>query len=85
MEGEGSTAENPSNAAEYLQELNRIIQSQQELLEKQRGRIEDLQLQVTSLCTENACLKDELQQHLTSCRLHHCSSGAVTENVTQEK
>ncbi|XP_062268144.1 IQ motif and SEC7 domain-containing protein 2 [Platichthys flesus] len=81
-------AENPSKAAEYLQELNNIIETQQGLLEKQRVRIEELELQVTDLCTENARLKDQHQRHLATCRLqqgNHSSLGAIKENVLQEK
>ncbi|KAG7494355.1 hypothetical protein JOB18_028866 [Solea senegalensis] len=84
-------AENPSKAAEYLQELNKIIETQQELLEKQRVRIEELELQVTDLCAENVCLKDQHQRHLATCRLqlqqqgNHSSLGAIKENVMQEK
>ncbi|XP_047437984.1 IQ motif and SEC7 domain-containing protein 1 isoform X7 [Mugil cephalus] len=80
-------AENPSKAAEYLKELNKIIETQQGLLEKQRVRIEELELQVTDLCKENACLKDQHQRHLATCRLqgNHSSLGAIKENVAQEK
>uniref|UniRef100_A0A8D3CKS2 IQ motif and Sec7 domain ArfGEF 1b n=2 Tax=Scophthalmus maximus TaxID=52904 RepID=A0A8D3CKS2_SCOMX len=80
--------ENPSKAAEYLQELNKIIATQQGLLEKQRVRIEELELQVTDLCKENACLKDQYQRHLATCRLQqggHSSLGAIKENAMQEK
>lgn len=80
--------ENPSKAVEYLKELNRIIETQQGLLEKQRDRIDELELQVTDLCKENACLKDQHQRHLATCRLqqgNHSSLGAITENVMQEK
>uniref|UniRef100_A0A8C3G8I9 IQ motif and Sec7 domain ArfGEF 1 n=1 Tax=Cyclopterus lumpus TaxID=8103 RepID=A0A8C3G8I9_CYCLU len=62
-------AENPSKAVEYLAELNKIIETQQGLLEKQRVRIEELELQVTDLCKENVCLKDQHQRHLATCRL----------------
>lgn len=80
--------ENPSKAVEYLKELNKIIETQQGLLEKQRVRIDELELQVTDLCKENACLKDQHQRHLATCRLqqgNHSSLGAITENVMQEK
>ncbi|XP_041837700.1 IQ motif and SEC7 domain-containing protein 2 [Melanotaenia boesemani] len=80
-------AENPSKAAEYLKELNKIIETQQGLLEKQRVRIEELELQVTDLCTENACLKDQHQRHLVTCRLqqgNHGTLGGIKENVVQE-
>ncbi|XP_078024522.1 uncharacterized protein LOC144463620 [Epinephelus lanceolatus] len=80
--------ENPSKAAEYLKELNKIIETQQGLLVKQRVRIEELELQVTDLCKENVCLKDQHQRHLDTCRLqqgNHCTLVAIKENVMQEK
>ncbi|XP_064161876.1 IQ motif and SEC7 domain-containing protein 1 isoform X4 [Anguilla rostrata] len=81
--------ENPSKAAEYLKELNKIIETQQELLEKQKNRIEELEQQVADLCKENACLKDQHQRHLATCRLQqgnsHPTLGAIKENVLQEK
>ncbi|KAJ8360862.1 hypothetical protein SKAU_G00173870 [Synaphobranchus kaupii] len=81
--------ENPSKAAEYLKELNKIIETQQELLEKQKNRIEELEQQVADLCKENACLKDQHQRHLVTCRLQqgnsHPTLGAIKENVLQEK
>uniref|UniRef100_A0A673J085 IQ motif and SEC7 domain-containing protein 1-like n=1 Tax=Sinocyclocheilus rhinocerous TaxID=307959 RepID=A0A673J085_9TELE len=81
--------ENPSKAAEYLKELNKIIETQQELLEKQKNRIEELEQQVCDLCQENACLKDQHQRHLATCRLQqqgnsHPTLGAIKENVIQE-
>ncbi|XP_046730735.1 IQ motif and SEC7 domain-containing protein 1 isoform X2 [Silurus meridionalis] len=75
--------ENPSKAAEFLKELNNIIETQQELLEKQKGRIEELERQVHELCEENACLKEQHQRHLVTCRLQQLSS--IKENVLQEK
>ncbi|XP_050979202.1 IQ motif and SEC7 domain-containing protein 1 isoform X1 [Labeo rohita] len=82
--------ENPSKAAEYLKELNKIIETQQELLEKQKIRIEELEQQVCDLCQENACLKDQHQRHLATCRLQqqgnsHPTLGSIKENVIQEK
>ncbi|XP_053159406.1 IQ motif and SEC7 domain-containing protein 1 isoform X6 [Hemicordylus capensis] len=64
-----SPAENPSKAAEYLKELNKIIETQQELLEKQKHRIDELEQQVAKLYHENASLQDEHQRHLATCRL----------------
>lgn len=80
---ENATVENPSKAAEYLKELNNIIETQQELLEKQKGRIDELEAQVHDLCEENACLKEQHQRHLATCRLQQLSS--IKENVMQEK
>nr|XP_014349656.1 PREDICTED: IQ motif and SEC7 domain-containing protein 2-like isoform X2 [Latimeria chalumnae] len=81
--------ENPSKAAEYLKELNKIIETQQELLEKQKKRIEELEQQVAELCTENACLQDQHQRHLATCRLQlatsHPSLGSIKEHAKQEK
>ncbi|XP_055040846.1 IQ motif and SEC7 domain-containing protein 1 isoform X1 [Misgurnus anguillicaudatus] len=88
--GMENPTENPSKAAEYLKELNKIIETQQELLEKQKVRIEELEQQVSDLCQENACLKDQHQRHLATCRLQqqgnsHPTLGAIKENVIQEK
>ncbi|KAJ3587075.1 hypothetical protein NHX12_013465 [Muraenolepis orangiensis] len=82
--------ENPTRAAEYLKELDNIIETQQELLERQRHRIEQLEQQVADLCTENACLKDQYQRHLATCRLLQSPGsllklGAIDEHVHPEK
>lgn len=91
MEQPNPVTENPSKATEYLTELNKIIDTQQELLEMQRVRIEDLEQQVTDLCSENACLKDQRKGNRATCRLQQCNGlpaltyGAIKENVIQEK
>ncbi|XP_060779071.1 IQ motif and SEC7 domain-containing protein 2-like [Neoarius graeffei] len=78
-----NATENPSKAAEYLKELNNIIKTQQELLEKQKGCIEELKRQVHELCEEDVCLKEQHQRHLATCRLQQLSS--IKENVMQEE
>ncbi|XP_053932408.1 IQ motif and SEC7 domain-containing protein 2-like isoform X1 [Cuculus canorus] len=86
-----SPAENPSKAAEYLKELNKIIETQQELLEKQKRRIDELEQQVAKLYHENACLQDEHHRHLAACRLQPVPPafpavlGAIQENARHEK
>ncbi|XP_028308159.1 IQ motif and SEC7 domain-containing protein 1-like isoform X2 [Gouania willdenowi] len=88
-----SPTENPTRAAEYLKELNRIIETQQELLERQRGRIGELEQQVSELCAENGRLKDQYRRHLETCRLLQgtgtgslTSLGAIVkEHSKQEK
>ncbi|KAI1234312.1 hypothetical protein IHE44_0003353 [Lamprotornis superbus] len=87
-----SPAENPSKAAEYLKELNKIIETQQELLEKQKRRIDELEQQVAKLYHENACLQDEHHRHLATCRLQQgvlpAPPGvlsAIQENARHEK
>nr|XP_033782668.1 IQ motif and SEC7 domain-containing protein 1 isoform X3 [Geotrypetes seraphini] len=75
-----SAAENPSKAAEYLSELNKIVAAQQELLEKQRRRIDELERQVAKLYRDNACLQDEHRRHLAACRPRQPSPrGAIRE------
>ncbi|KAL1007862.1 hypothetical protein UPYG_G00092640 [Umbra pygmaea] len=91
MEQPNLAAENPSKATEYLAELNKIIETQQELLEKQKVRIDELEQQLTDLCSENVCLKEQHQRHLATCRLQQgnnhsdLSLGAIKDTVIQEK
>ncbi|XP_051483440.1 IQ motif and SEC7 domain-containing protein 3-like [Apus apus] len=87
-----SPAENPNKAAEYLKELNKIIETQQELLEKQKRRIDELEQQVAKLYHENACLQDEHHRHLAACRLQQSVPpaypgvlSAIQENAKHEK
>ncbi|KAK7878655.1 hypothetical protein WMY93_030491 [Mugilogobius chulae] len=53
------------------------------------GRIEELEQQVSDLCTENVCLKEQYQRHLATCRLQQGNSlsalGAIKEHITHEK
>ncbi|XP_016105440.1 IQ motif and SEC7 domain-containing protein 1-like isoform X1 [Sinocyclocheilus grahami] len=64
-----SRTENPTKAAGYLKELNKIIETQQTLLERQKRRIFELEQHVSDLCAENSRLRHEYQRHLLSCRL----------------
>ncbi|XP_016336747.1 IQ motif and SEC7 domain-containing protein 3-like isoform X1 [Sinocyclocheilus anshuiensis] len=64
-----SRTENPTKAAGYLKELNKIIATQQTLLERQKRRIFELEQHVSDLCAENSRLRHEYQRHLLSCRL----------------
>ncbi|XP_047016373.2 uncharacterized protein LOC124628957 [Ictalurus punctatus] len=76
MESPGpGSVEKPSKAAECLSELNRIIEAQHELLERQKARIAELELQVSELRSRNARLHEEYERHLRTCSLqqhqHH--------------
>uniref|UniRef100_A0A8B9HB23 IQ motif and Sec7 domain ArfGEF 1b n=1 Tax=Astyanax mexicanus TaxID=7994 RepID=A0A8B9HB23_ASTMX len=94
MEGAAAAAaaaETPTRAAEYLQQLNNIIEAQQELLERQKGRIGELEQRVEDLCEENTRLKEEQRRHLATCR-HLLEQGdgqhalgSISENAGQEK
>lgn len=61
-----SAAEPPGEAAEYLQELARIVAAQQELLARRGRRIEELELQVARLSREKAGLLERHRRHLAA-------------------
>lgn len=92
--GPGS-GEKPSKAAECLSELNRIIEAQHELLERQKARITELELQVAELRSRNARVHEEYERHLRTCPLqqqhhqhniHSISIGALSAlSAIQEK
>ncbi|KAM3914808.1 IQ motif and SEC7 domain-containing protein 1 isoform 14-T15 [Leptodactylus fuscus] len=77
-------AESPCRAAEYLKELNKIIETQQELLEKQKKRIDELEEQVSTLYNEKASLQEEHHKHLVTCRLHQAPSASTSLSSIQE-
>lgn len=77
-------AESPCRAAEYLKELNKIIETQQELLEKQKRRIDELEDQVTTLYNEKSNIQEEHNRHLASCRLQLPPPGGSTLSSIQE-
>ncbi|KAK3547678.1 hypothetical protein QTP86_026923 [Hemibagrus guttatus] len=83
-QGPGSgSGEKPSKAAECLSELNRIIEAQHELLERQRSRITELELQVTELRGRNARVHEEYQRHLRTCTLqqHHTDHHSISTST----
>lgn len=61
-----SAADPPGEAAEYLQELARIVAAQQELLARRGRRIEELELQVARLSREKAGLLERHRRHLVA-------------------
>ncbi|XP_041446943.1 IQ motif and SEC7 domain-containing protein 1 isoform X2 [Xenopus laevis] len=69
---EPESGESPDRAAEYLQQLNRIIESQRGQLERQRGRIEELEGQLVKLATDH-------QRHLNNCPLRF--DGEMTRSL----
>ncbi|XP_045440116.1 IQ motif and SEC7 domain-containing protein 1 isoform X7 [Pipistrellus kuhlii] len=61
-----SASDPPGEAAEYLQELARIVAAQQELLARRGRRIAELELQVARLSREKAGLLERHRRHLAA-------------------
>ncbi|CAL1607677.1 unnamed protein product [Knipowitschia caucasica] len=70
-----TSSESPNKASEFLQELNRIIEAQRDMLEQQQRRIEELELQVAQLCADNASLQEQHRRHMATCRLQGTHPG----------